>query len=82
MQQNNNSLIPVPASHLLQKCKCHEDLVNICREIGKFIFYNALNIGFYFPNETGFDGKFFLQWGSGVKKVRNTQLSFIVIRTW
>ena len=26
--------------------------------------------GYYFPKEVGFDGKFFLQWGAGTKRVR------------
>lgn len=66
----NNDLIAVSASKLLQKCRCHEDIVNICRELGNSkIIYN-LNIGFFFPKESGFDGKFFLQWGAGQKKVK------------
>ena len=30
----NNQLVAVPASKLLQKCRFHEDIVNICRELG------------------------------------------------
>ena len=26
--------------------------------------------GYYFPQEVGFDGKYFLQWGAGTKRVR------------
>ena len=56
----NNNLVPVSAAQLLSKCKCHEDLVNICRELGKPYLFNIYAIGFFFPNESGFDGKFFL----------------------
>ena len=27
-------------------------------------------LGYYWPNEPGFDGKYFLQFGAGQKKVR------------
>lgn len=64
------NLVPVPASELLKKCKKKEDIINICRELGKFYYINYYLIGYFFPKEKGFDGKFFLQWGSGQKKVK------------
>jgi hypothetical protein len=35
MQGSQGNLVPFSASELLKKCKCHEDIVNICREMGK-----------------------------------------------
>ena len=35
MIENNENLFAYPASKLLKKCKCREDIVNICRELGK-----------------------------------------------
>ena len=32
-------LISVPAKDLLNKCKCREDIINICRELGNFKIY-------------------------------------------
>lgn len=34
MDINQNELIAFPASELMKKCKCHEDIVNLCREMG------------------------------------------------
>lgn len=64
MNANNNTLVAVPASKLLQKCRC-----NICRELGKLNIFIGFILGSFFPNEVGFDGKYFLQWGAGKKKV-------------
>ena len=61
MEQINQHLIPVSATEILKKCKNKEDIVNICRELGKYIFVILFDIGYYFPNEKGFDGKYFLQ---------------------
>jgi len=36
MQEIRPNLVPVPATELLRKCKKKEDLINICRELGKF----------------------------------------------
>ena len=38
MNQNQNNLVAYPASDLMKKCKCHEDIVNICREMGNINF--------------------------------------------
>ena len=35
MQLEQPRLVPYPAEELLKKCKYKEDIVNICREIGK-----------------------------------------------
>ena len=35
MEGNEQNLVPVPASELLKKCKKKEDIINICRELGK-----------------------------------------------
>ena len=82
MEGENLNLVPVPASQLLKKCRNKEDIVNICRELGKKIFFIILNIGFFFPHEKGFDGKFFLQWGAGQKKVSHIIFNNLVISTW
>ena len=37
MLNQPNNLIAYPASELLKKCQSHEDIVNICREMGKII---------------------------------------------
>lgn len=37
MQPLNNQLVPIPASQLLSKCRTHEDIINICRELGKIV---------------------------------------------
>ena len=34
MDINQNELIAFPASELMKKYKCHEDIVNLCREMG------------------------------------------------
>ena len=71
MQEIRPNLVPVPATELLRKCKKKEDLINICRELGKFNNIWYYPIGYYFPKEKGFDGRFFLQWGCGQKKVKH-----------
>ena len=35
MQLEQPRLVPYPAKESLKKCKCKEDIVNICREMGK-----------------------------------------------
>ena len=35
MQQEGPQLVPYPAEEILKKCKCKEDIINICREMGK-----------------------------------------------
>ena len=69
MNPQNSNLVPVPAAELLKKCRNKEDIVNFCRELGKFKYNIFIFVGFFFPREKGFDGKFFLQWGAGKKKV-------------
>ena len=34
MDINENELIAYPESELWKKCKCHQDIFNLCREIG------------------------------------------------
>ena len=70
MESSNINLVPVSATELLKKCKNKEDIVNFCRELGKINVRIIVYIGFYFPKEKGFDGKYFLQLGAGKKKVR------------
>ena len=38
MQKEQGRLVPYPAEELLKKFKCKEDIINICREMGKDIF--------------------------------------------
>ena len=52
MQNNNIELVPIQASELIKKCRCHEDLVNFCREIGKENSYNILS-RIFFPEGNG-----------------------------
>ena len=40
MDINQNNLVSYPASHLMKKCKCHEDIVNIYRKMGNINFLN------------------------------------------
>ena len=51
---------------ILSKLKSKEDRINFLRETGKLIF-NIL--GFYLPNDKGFDAKFFIQVLKGEKNV-------------
>jgi len=69
MESRNVNLVPVPATELLKKCKNKEDIINLCRELGNYDIYIIIIIGYFFPREKGFDGKYFLQWGAGQKKV-------------
>ena len=34
MEGDQRNLIPYSAAELLKKCKCHEEIVSICREMG------------------------------------------------
>ena len=36
MEQNNQNLVPISASDILKKCRSHEDIKNIAREIGNY----------------------------------------------
>ena len=47
MEEQINNLVPVKASELLKKCKNKEDLRNICRELGKKLFYIMIFIGYF-----------------------------------
>ena len=70
----NDEHVPVSVSKLLEKCRCHEDIVNICRELRNLkIIYN-LNIGF-FPQGKRIRRNCFLHLGSG-KKSKN--INFIL----
>ena len=69
MEQNNQNLVPISASDILKKCRSHEDIKNIAREIGNYNNTIIFKIGYIFPDEKGFDSKFFLQWGRGEKIV-------------
>ena len=51
---------------LLSKLRSKEDRINFMRETGKNFF---LILGFYLPNDRGFDGKFFIQVLKGEKTV-------------
>ena len=35
MENNQNNLVPYNARELIKKCKTKQDIINICREIGK-----------------------------------------------
>lgn len=67
MENSSNNLVPCNAAEIIKKCRSKEDIQNICREIG--ILFINLFIGYYWPREPGFDGKYFLQFGAGIKKV-------------
>ena len=51
---------------LLSKLRSKEDSINFMRETGKNFI---LILGFYLPNDRGFDGKFFVQVLKGEKTV-------------
>ena len=38
MQLEHTRLVPYPAEELLKKCKCKEDIINICWEMGKYFY--------------------------------------------
>ena len=52
---------------LLSKLRTKEDRVNFMRESGNHFF---IILGFYLPNERGFDSKFFIQVLKGQKNVK------------
>lgn len=55
---------------IMSKLKSKEDRINFLRETGNLLF-NIL--GFYLPNDKGFDTKFFMQVLKGEKNV-NTNI--------
>ena len=62
------NMINVKVSDLISKCRRKIDMIKFARELGmRLIPYNP--IGYYFPQETGFDSKYFLEFLSGRKKV-------------
>lgn len=68
MNHNENNIkVKIKASEVLAKCKRKEDWVNFARELGKFSFF--LIIDLYYPNQPGFDGKFFIKFLKGEKAV-------------
>ena len=38
MMEQQQNLVSYKASELLKKCKCREDIINICRELGNLIY--------------------------------------------
>lgn len=38
MEDQNQNLVPISVSNLIKKCRSHEDIKNITRELGKFIY--------------------------------------------
>ena len=74
MEDNiENNKVKIKVSEIISKCKRREDWINFSRELGRsFINY----LGLYYPNQPGFDGKFFIQFLTGSKKVRYIFLIF------
>ena len=35
MENQAEGLVPIKAEELQKKCKCREDITNLCRELGK-----------------------------------------------
>ena len=66
MEIGNNEqqqLVKVKVSELIKKFKHREDRYNFCRQQGKLIYFLIINItlGYWYPNEIGFDSTFFVQ---------------------
>lgn len=65
--------IRLKVSELLKKFKHKEDRYNFCRQKGKNIFSYIINnffsIGYWLPNEVGFDSTFFVKFLCKQKKV-------------
>jgi len=57
-----------PITEILKKFRTKADRINFCRENSKF-FINFF-LDFYLPSYPGFDTKFFIQFLSGIKKVK------------
>ena len=77
MEINNNinqGTIQVKASEILKKFKHKEDRYNFCRQKGIFnLFFNLnilIDIGFWLPNESGFDSTFFVKFLGKEKEVK------------
>ena len=63
METQERHTIKVKVSQLMIKCHRRTDMINITREL----VYKY--VGYYFPNETGYDRKFFLEFLPGKKLV-------------
>jgi len=66
--------VKVKVSDLMKKFKHRDDRYNFCRQKDKKIFFISNNIlyslGFWLPNEVGFDATFFVQFLTEEKEVR------------
>ena len=72
--------VKIKVSDLMKKFKHRDDRYNFCRQKGKEIFFIINNIlssiGFWLPNEVGFDATFFIQFLTKEKEVRETILLY------
>ena len=84
MEIGNNEqqqLVKVKVSELIKKFKHREDRYNFCRQQGKLIYFLIINItlGYWYPNEIGFDSTFFVQFLTKKKEVRIFHIICILI---
>ena len=75
MKIGNNEQQPtvkIKVSELIKKFKHREDRYNFCRQQGKPILFQISNfiLGYWYPNEIGFDSTFFIQFLTKKKEVR------------
>ena len=75
MEQNEpERLIKVKVSDLLKKFRHKEDRYNFCRQKGNLnlliFIYIVTMIGYWLPNEVGFDATFFVQFLCKKKEVK------------
>ena len=84
MEIGNNEqqqLVKVKVSELIKKFKHREDRYNFCRQQGKLIYFLIIiiTLGYWYPNEIGFDSTFFVQFLTKKKEVRIFHIICILI---
>ena len=66
MQENPNAdKVKIKISEIISNRKRREDWINFSREHGNILL---IFLGLYYPNQSGFDGKFFIHFLTGSKK--------------
>ena len=72
-QNIQQEIIKIKVSELMKKFKHKEDRFNFCRQKGKWIICIIIDIilyiGFWLPNEPGFDSTFFIKFLKKEKEV-------------
>lgn len=79
-QNIGQGTIKIKVAELMKKFKHKEDRFNFCRQRGKFIFHIIFNlilsIGFWLPNEPGFDSTFFVKFLKKEKEVDDISFTY------